>query len=47
MEWSERIDLPSLQSVTIGSTCFGNATSISFVSSPLSLFFTFRPPFPH
>ena len=47
MDWSDGIDLPSLQSVTLGSACFANATSVSFVSSHLSLFFTLRSPFPH
>ena len=47
MEWSNGIDLPSLQFVTVGSACFANAKSVSFVSNHLSLFFMFRPPFPH
>ena len=47
MEWSDGIDLPSLQSVTLGSACFANAKSVSFVSSPLSLCFMLRSSYPH
>ena len=47
MEWSDGIDLPSLQSVTIGNDCFCRVASISFVSSHLILCFTFRSPCPH
>ena len=47
MEWSDGIDLPSLQSVIVGVKCFAKVTSVSFVSRYLSCYFTLRSPCSH
>ena len=47
MEWSDGIDLPSLQCVEIGCCCFEMVVSVSFVSRYLSCCFRFRSSCPH